>query len=428
MVIDLESDSNYLIIYVVMIGMALLNVGISATQFFKAGLERKKATHILLIIAACFIPLAGFFKLFHIPGASIILILTCNFICFASGPLIVKNRYEKWKPFCKTWLSAFFLSLGDLIGVVSIIMGWLFKTQHWKGYSFLFALGSIILILVLFSWNSLFKKIVLRQKEIEINLSNKHKELSQAHQEITDSIDYAKRIQNAILPPSRLMNEYFKASFILYKPKDIVAGDFYWMEDLNDTILFAAADCTGHGVPGAMVSVVCHNALNRAVREFNLTEPGEILDKVRDLVVEEFEKSDDDVKDGMDIALCALNGSQLKYAGAHNPLWIIRQQEIIEIKANKQPIGKFYQPTSFQTHTFNLEMDDTIYIFSDGLVDQFGGEREKKFKPANLRKLLLSIQSQTLTDQKISISEAFDKWKGNLEQVDDVCMIGIRIN
>ena len=269
------------------------------------------------------------------------------------------------------------------------------------------------------------KVIIEQQKQV---VDKAYIKLEEVHNEITASIDYAKRIQNAILPPARLVKTYFTESFILYKPKDIVAGDFYWMEEVGDTILFAAADCTGHGVPGAMVSVVCHNALNRAVREYNLTEPGEILDKVRSIVVEEFEKSDEDVKDGMDIALCSLNGNRLKYAGAHNPLWIIRNNEIIETKANKEPIGKFQNKTSFTTHSFNLEKDDTIYIFSDGFVDQFGGEKEKKFKPANLRKLLIEVQAEPLLQQCQTINNVFENWKGDLEQVDDVCMIGVRVS
>ncbi|NOQ71146.1 MAG: SpoIIE family protein phosphatase [Crocinitomix sp.] len=272
------------------------------------------------------------------------------------------------------------------------------------------------------------QKFVKSLEEFHRTVESQKDTIIEKNEEITESILYAKRIQNAILPPSRLVKEYFKESFILYKPKDIVAGDFYWMEDLGDTILFAAADCTGHGVPGAMVSVICHNALNRAVREYRLTDPGEILDKVRSIVIEEFGESDDDVKDGMDIALCALKGNHLKYAGAHNPLWILRNNEIIETKANKEPIGKFHDQNSFTTHSFNLEKADIIYIFSDGLVDQFGGEKEKKFKPVNLRRLLLDVQNQPLLTQRVSINEAFENWKGDLEQVDDVCMIGVKIS
>ncbi len=267
-----------------------------------------------------------------------------------------------------------------------------------------------------------------QKREVELQ-----KELvEEKNNEILDSITYAKRIQEAILPPTRLVKAWLPNSFILYKPKDIVAGDFYWMEQVDDTTIFAAADCTGHGVPGAMVSVVCHNAMNRAVREFGLRDPGSILDKTRTLVVEQFEKSDEQVSDGMDIALCTLKGHTLQYAGAYNPLWLARAQgsapqELIEIKADKQPIGKVEAPQPFTTHTIELQEGDTIYIFSDGYVDQFGGEKGKKFKIAALRNLLLSIQEKELMIQRTIIDQTFENWRGDLEQVDDVCIIGVKV-
>jgi len=328
------------------------------------------------------------------------------------------------------------------------------------------------------------KQEVEQQKSI---VESAHHELEEKNKEITDSIQYAKRIQNAILPPDKLVKEYLENSFILYKPKDIVAGDFYWMESISslegglkvgdnhpsnshfgklsagshgenshfelgqELILFAAADCTGHGVPGAMVSVICNNGLNRSVREYGLTDPGKILDKTREIVITEFEKSEEEVKDGMDIALCSLqqmaSGYQLKYAGAHNPLWIITSsleggkevgeksplkspqgdKWLVELKANKQPIGKFDNPEPYTTHTIELQEGDTIYIFSDGYVDQFGGEKGKKFKSPNFKKLLLSIQNENMETQKAIINTTFENWKRNVEQIDDVCIIGVRI-
>jgi len=261
---------------------------------------------------------------------------------------------------------------------------------------------------------------ITKQKDAEELVNQKNKD-------ITDSINYAKRIQSAILPPAKVVKEYLNDSFILYKPKDIVAGDFYWMEQKDGKVLFAAADCTGHGVPGAMVSVVCNNGLNRSVREHGLTIPGEILDKTREIVVKEFKKSEEEVKDGMDIALCSIEGMKLQYAGAYNPLWIIRNSEVIETKANKQPIGQFENSEPYTTHSFDLEKGDTIYIFSDGYVDQFGGERGKKFKAKAFRELLLSIQDKAMEEQKITINETFETWKGDLEQIDDVCVIGVRL-
>jgi serine phosphatase RsbU (regulator of sigma subunit) len=256
--------------------------------------------------------------------------------------------------------------------------------------------------------------------------------VDEKNKEIVDSIQYAKRLQEAILPPLRFFEEHLPESFLYYKPKDIVAGDFYWMDvRAGNVILLAAADCTGHGVPGAMVSVVCSNALNRSVKEFGLTVPGEILDKVTVLVEETFSKSEGEVKDGMDISICALDAAnkKMKWSGANNPLWIIRngRNEIEEIKADKQPVGFFAGRKPFTTHHIDLQKGDTIYLFTDGLADQFGGASGKKFKYAQFKELLISIQNLSLAEQKRRIENSFESWKGDLEQVDDVCIIGIRV-
>lgn len=292
------------------------------------------------------------------------------------------------------------------------------------------------------------KKIIEEQKDV-VELKSK---------EITDSINYAKRIQDAILPSSAELNKHLHNGFVLYLPKDIVAGDFYWMEVLNDSILLAAADCTGHGVPGAMVSVVCNSALNRAVGEFKLTEPAQILDKVRELVIETFEQSGEDVgvRDGMDISLTKLYHKtetvrNIEWSGANNPLWIIRptahstlnaeppshekivhqvrndHYELIEYKPNKQPIGNHFKQDPFKNHQVELQKDDVIYLFTDGYADQFGGEKGKKMMYKPFKELLLSIQDKTMDEQKIVLEQFFMDWKGELEQVDDVCIIGVRV-
>ncbi|MDF2436945.1 MAG: hypothetical protein K0Q95_1321 [Bacteroidota bacterium] len=206
-------------------------------------------------------------------------------------------------------------------------------------------------------------------------------EVNRQKSEITDSIHYAKRIQCAILPHERVLKENLRNLFILYKPKDIVAGDFYWTERVDETVFFAVADCTGHGVPGAMVSVVCHNALNSAIKEFKLRQPAEILNKVRELVIETFEKSDENVMDGMDIALCSFEKKEMKleYSGAYIPLYIIRNGKLLMTKADKQPIGVHLESKSFTNHTINIHQNDSLYILSDGFADQFGGDRGKKF-------------------------------------------------
>jgi serine phosphatase RsbU (regulator of sigma subunit) len=270
-----------------------------------------------------------------------------------------------------------------------------------------------------------------QQKKRDNHLINEQKaKVEEKNQEITDSITYAKRIQEAILPSSSDLNKYLKDGFVLYKPKDIVAGDFYWLEVINDVVFFAAADCTGHGVPGAMVSVVCHGALNRAVREFKLTDSSEILNKVRELVIESFNtNTNDDIKDGMDIALCVLNfkTNKLNFSGANNSLYMIREGKVNEIKADKQPIGRYVTSEPFTKHEIQLKSGDAIYIFTDGFPDQFGGDKGKKFKYEPFREMLLANQSKNMNDQKLLLDKTFEDWKGDLEQVDDVCVIGVRI-
>ena len=275
--------------------------------------------------------------------------------------------------------------------------------------------------------NTLIHTLDSKVKERTAEVEAQKEELEIKNREITDSIVYAKRIQSAILPEPEMFQKFLPSSFVLYKPKDIVAGDFYWLENTKEGTLFAVADCTGHGVPGALVSVVCSHALNQSVREFGKKTPGEILDKTRELIIHEFSSSQQEVKDGMDVALCLLKGKYLRYAGANNPIWIVRHGEMIELKPNKQPVGKHAQEAPFETKEFNLADGDALYLFSDGFADQFGGVKAKKFKSASLKKLILSIQTLPMDKQCAKLEESFEKWRGSLEQVDDVCVIGVRI-
>lgn len=275
-----------------------------------------------------------------------------------------------------------------------------------------------------------FRSYRLKKKSHE-RLEQQKNIIEEKNREILSSIAYAQRLQAAILPSAKTWKHYFPESFILFRPKDIVAGDFYWMETEGDCVLFAVADCTGHGVPGALVSVVCSNALNRCVHEFSLTETGSILDKATNLVTETFENSGGDVYDGMDITLCAFNRrtGQLKWTGANLPLWIVRKETSIleEIKPDKQPIGKFDLRKPFTTHTVQVSKDDMIYLFSDGFADQFGGPNGKKFKYKPMQELL-RVHSHLSPEQQLELFRAsFENWQGQLEQVDDVCLIGIRI-
>jgi serine phosphatase RsbU (regulator of sigma subunit) len=261
-----------------------------------------------------------------------------------------------------------------------------------------------------------------------------------------DSIRYAKRIQEAILPPANVVNSSLRNHFVLYKPKDIVSGDFYWVDNTENKVLVAAVDCTGHGVPGAFVSIVGSNGLHRTVKEYGLNEPNAILDKLNDLVVESLHQQNSDMKDGMDIALCSINfaKNEVEFSGANNPLYVVAKDErfkqdgivplegngyfLYDVRPDKQPIGGIgYEHKPFRKFTFSLREGESIYLFSDGFADQFGGEKGKKFKYSQLKELLLTMQGLTMEEQKVKLLDIFEKWRGELEQVDDVCVIGVRV-
>jgi serine phosphatase RsbU (regulator of sigma subunit)/Tfp pilus assembly protein PilF len=305
----------------------------------------------------------------------------------------------------------------------------------------------VVIILSIILGISLYKsnrqKIKTNQLLEKTNSEIHHQKeiIEEKQKEIVDSINYAKRIQEAILPSRNALVENLKNGFILFKPKDVVSGDFYWLEvstshnlqsKTENTVYFAAADCTGHGVPGAMVSVICSNALSKGLLEEGITETGKLLDRTRELVIERFAKSGEQVKDGMDISLCKLTDNLLEWSGANNPLWIIKNNiegdaEFIEIKGDKQPVGNYADPKPFATHSVKLTEGDTIYIFTDGYADQFGGPKGKKFMYKPFKELLLSIQNKTMDEQKIVLEHHFEEWRGGHEQIDDVCIIGVRI-
>ncbi len=302
-----------------------------------------------------------------------------------------------------------------------------------------------ILALSFKSMRDSIQKLIGDLRDINANLENKVAERTQELQlqkdlmeeknmEILDSINYAERLQQAILPPLNQVKEKLPDSFILFKPKDIVSGDFYWMATKGGKVLIAAVDCTGHGVPGAMVSVVGSNGLYRCVKEFGLSKPASILDKLKDIIVETFETEGAEVKDGMDIALCSIDTStrHVEYAGANNPLWIARKgctspDEFEEIKADKQPVGAFEYGKPFTNHQIQLNEGDCIFMFTDGYADQFGGEKGKKLKYKPFRKLIADNLHLSMEEQHECLLESFALWKGDFEQVDDVCVIGVRL-
>ncbi|MCB0408586.1 MAG: tetratricopeptide repeat protein [Flavobacteriales bacterium] len=313
-----------------------------------------------------------------------------------------------------------------------------------------FGVGLILLVLVLVVFKSSQQRkknnILLQQKNTEIT---QQKEIvEEQHKEITDSINYAKRIQTALLTSDEYWHQISPEHFVLLKPKDVVSGDFFWaFHTENNLAIWVAADCTGHGVPGAFMSMLGISFFNEIVVENNITQPAEILNRLRDKIIKALEQKgvDTQQKDGMDLALCVWNKNtnQLSYSGANNPLWIIRKTdktnqdsdnliiegyELIEHKADKQPVGLFSGDIKpFTEQIIQLQKGDSIYTFSDGYADQFGGDKGKKLKSANFKKLLLTLQDKSLAEQKNIINQTFDEWKGNLDQIDDVCVIGVKI-
>lgn len=274
------------------------------------------------------------------------------------------------------------------------------------------------------SYESLEDKVIERTKE----LSEQKELVEEKNKEILDSIHYARFIQEALLPSSANMQTLFPQNTVLYIPKDIIAGDFYWVDQTKRGHWFAVADCTGHGVPGAMVSVLCVNAMNQTLLEKPDLETGPFLDLVRSKVIQSLNRDASTVKDGMDISVGCIDPEtkKLLWSGANNPLWIIRNNELIELKPDKQPIGQYEGATLFQTQEFQCETNDLIIAFSDGYADQFGGPKNKKFKYATLKQLLLDHSDYTLEDLNSLLESTFLSWRGEVEQTDDVCVMLIR--
>jgi len=272
---------------------------------------------------------------------------------------------------------------------------------------------------------------MVEQRTLELAVKNE--ELAERNKDITDSIRYAKRIQEAILPPAKFVKENLSESFILYKPKDIVSGDFYWVRKKDNYIMVAAVDCTGHGVPGAFMSIVGHNLLNKAVDEIKNTTASEVLNHINKGLSETLKQTSEDesVKDGMDISIGLIDFKkrELLFAGAYNPLYLVRNKALQEIEGDNISIGAYSEDKTkiYSNHKILLEKGDCIYLFSDGFADQFGGPSGKKFKYNNFKSLLVEVSDRSMEEQRMIMNGRFESWKGSLEQVDDIMVIGIRI-
>lgn len=274
---------------------------------------------------------------------------------------------------------------------------------------------------------------VVRQKE-EITVQNK--KLEKLYKHVTDSIHYAKRIQNSILPPISLIQKKLPESFVLYKPKDIVSGDFYWYEQVGDDIVIASVDCTGHGVPGALMSMIGNNILNQAIIKYGAKNASILLDELNQGVANALRIGQDaqNAKDGMDISLCRINYTEnsLQFTGAFNPLYIIRNNELIEVKPDKFPIGYYVEDPDkkYTNHNFEIQEGDIFYLFTDGYADQFGGPLGKKFMYRQFKELLMRIYAMPVDMQRDILDTTIEDWKkqGGVEQLDDIQIIGVRLS
>jgi serine phosphatase RsbU (regulator of sigma subunit) len=280
---------------------------------------------------------------------------------------------------------------------------------------------------------SYYYELEEKVKERTLRIEKQKEEIEEQKKHIMDSIYYARRIQNAILPSISMINSHLKNYFIFYLPKDIVSGDFYWVHETDGLLMVAAVDCTGHGVPGAFMSIVGFNQLNSAVTVKKARSAGAILDELNKGVIATLNENmkDGSIKDGMDMSLCVfdLKAGKAEFAGANNPLLLIRDNQLIRYKGDRFPIGAFEgnRPQLFANKEIDLVENDCLYLFSDGYADQFGGADNKKFMYRKFEELLLEIHSQPLEVQKETLLARLLEWKGRNDQVDDILVIGIRI-
>ena len=289
-----------------------------------------------------------------------------------------------------------------------------------------------------------YVSIALMNAQVYKKINNLYSLLEMKNKEVLDSINYSQRLQQAVFPKRKLINKKFKGCFIFYQPRDIISGDFYWMQQVEERLAFALADSTGHGVPGALVSLVCSNALDRSVNELGLANPSLVIDKAREYVIQTFNQSSNEVRDGMDLSFCVFEGRKVYYSGANSSLSIVRRNEhisnvcgeveivmrgtersILELKGDKQPVGVYEKMFPFSQKELELIEGDIIYMFTDGYADQFGGKQGKKLKRIAFKKIVLELANTPIDEQQIGFEKHFQEWKKDNDQVDDVSIIGI---
>ena len=323
----------------------------------------------------------------------------------------------------------------SLTAVDNIISGSIYDSSDSPSHFLLFSIVviSVILLFVILQTRTLIStRKLLKEKGQALNLIELQKgELELKDKDITDSLIYAQRIQEALLPSEEYFRKHFKDSFILFKPKNIVSGDFYWIGEKDEKIFIVAADCTGHGVPGALMSMIGLEIVEKTINEENIGIPSEILAVMNKGLEKTFSREKNIgtiIRDGMDIGLCVIDRGKKKveYAGAFFPLYLIRDGSLVEIMADKIIIGMNPEGKPYTDHKLDLLENDIFYLFSDGFVDQFGGSENKKFMYRRFRYLLLTIHNFPVNDQKAILEENIRTWMGTNEQVDDMMVIGFR--
>lgn len=294
---------------------------------------------------------------------------------------------------------------------------------------------SMFYFIIIFSLTSivLAALVIYVKHNANKKLKEKNTIIAEQNKDLLDSINYAQHIQNAILPDSKTLEDLFKNGFVFYKPKNIVSGDFYWIHKCHDLLFVAVIDCTGHGVPGALLTMLGYNAINKAVTEKELTDPTQILDSMNSDVKQALKQTQyQSVQDSMEVAIVCIDEAHrtIKYSGANMSLTLVHNGNLQVINSGKCSVGSVQSQVIElpKTHTINLKQGDAFYLYSDGFADQFGGPKGKKFKYKQLEELLLVNHTKPLQHQEATLSNVFTEWKGSLEQVDDVTVLGYKFN
>jgi len=414
----------------VVTGLVMAFLGLSVIYFNAKPDKQKKVAYRILFVSIFLFLVGAFFKMQHWPGANAGVAIGLLLFCFSFLPLIIKYRYEKRKHIFTT--KHVILSFADLASLILIFLFVLFKYLHWQGAAAILIIGVVGFITTMVLRNRAFSNEVLLRHDAESKLKHAFGELEEKNKEILDSINYAQRIQHALLASDSMLKKNLPEHFVLFKPKDVVSGDFYWATNAHNKFYFIIADSTGHGVPGAFMSLLNISFLNEAINEKGIEKPNEILNYVRQKLITALaiEGSDEGGNDGMDCSLMVFDSSskKMEVCCANNPIIIIRNTEIIEIAADKIPVGKSVKNNqSFTLQTIELQKDDMLFAFTDGFADQFGGPKGKKLKFKQLCENLIQNKNLPLKRQQEELFKLFSNWKGELEQIDDVLIIGIKI-